>query len=225
MSSGYFVTGTDTGVGKTMMTCALLHEFARRGRRVVGMKPVAAGAVRDAGVLRSDDVTMLRAASNVDAPPRLVNPYSFEPPIAPHVAAERAGVAIDIAHIARAYGELAAAADVVMVEGVGGFCVPLSRGSDTADLAHELGLPVILVVGLRLGCLSHALLTARAIREARLKLAGWIANRIDPAMAAADDSVRALVERLAAPLLGDIGHAAHPEPREFGALLDLSRLG
>jgi len=225
VSSGFFITGTDTGVGKTMMTCALLHAFARRGRRVVGMKPVASGAARDAGVLMSGDVMMLRFASNVDAPLHLVNPYCFEPPIAPHVAAERAGVTMDLAQIKRAYGELAAAADLVMVEGVGGFCVPLGRGSDTSDLARELELPVILVVGVRLGCLNHALLTARAIREARLELAGWIANRIDPAMVAAEESVRALVERLAAPLLGDIGHAAHPEPREFAALLDLSRLG
>ena len=225
MSSGFFITGTDTGVGKTVMTCALLHEFTRRGRRAVGMKPVAAGAVRDAGVLRSDDVTMLRAASNVDAPLHLVNPYCFEPPIAPHVAAERAGVTIDIAHIARAYGELAAAADVVIVEGVGGFCVPLGRGSDTSELACELGLPVILVVGVRLGCLSHALLTARAIREAGLQFAGWIANRIDPAMAAADENVDALTERLAAPRLGDIRFAEKPEPLEVAALLDVASLG
>ena len=225
MSSGFFITGTDTGVGKTVMTCALLHEFTRRGRRAVGMKPVAAGAVRDAGVLRSDDVTMLRAASNVDAPLHLVNPYCFEPPIAPHVAAERAGVTIDIAHIARAYGELAAAADVVIVEGVGGFCVPLGRGSDTSELARELGLPVILVVGVRLGCLSHALLTARAIREAGLQFAGWIANRIDPAMAAADENVDALTERLAAPRLGDIRFAEKPEPLEVAALLDVASLG
>jgi dethiobiotin synthetase len=225
VSSGFFITGTDTGVGKTVMTCALLHEFTRRGRRAVGMKPVAAGAVRDAGVLRSDDVTMLRAASNVDAPLHLVNPYCFEPPIAPHVAAERAGVTIDIAHIARAYGELAAAADVVIVEGVGGFCVPLGRGSDTSELARELGLPVILVVGVRLGCLSHALLTARAIREAGLQFAGWIANRIDPAMAAADENVDALTERLAAPRLGDIRFAEKPEPLEVAALLDVASLG
>ena len=208
-----------------MMTCALLHAFARRGLRVVGMKPVAAGAVCDAGVLRSDDVTMLRAASNVDAPLHLVNPYCFEPPIAPHVAAERAGITLDLAQIKRAYGELAAVADLVMVEGVGGFCVPLGRGSDTSDLARVLGLPVILVVGVRLGCLSHALLTARAIRQAGLEFAGWVANRIDPAMAAADENVSALTERLAAPRLGDIRFAGKPEPLEVAALLDMASLG
>ena len=225
MSSGFFITGTDTGVGKTMMTCALLHAFARRGLRVVGMKPVAAGAVRDAGVLISDDVMMLRTASNVDAPLHLVNPYCFEPPIAPHVAAERAGITLDLAQIKRAYGELAAVADLVMVEGVGGFCVPLGRGSDTSDLARVLGLPVILVVGVRLGCLSHALLTARAIRQAGLEFAGWVANRIDPAMAAADENVSALTERLAAPRLGDIRFAGKPEPLEVAALLDMASLG
>jgi len=208
-----------------VMTCALLHEFTRRGRRAVGMKPVAAGAVCDAGVLRSDDVTMLRAASNVDAPLHLVNPYCFEPPIAPHVAAERAGITLDLAQIKRAYGELAAVADLVMVEGVGGFCVPLGRGSDTSDLARVLGLPVILVVGVRLGCLSHALLTARAIRQAGLEFAGWVANRIDPAMAAADENVSALTERLAAPRLGDIRFAGKPEPLEVAALLDMASLG
>jgi dethiobiotin synthetase len=216
---GFFVTGTDTGVGKTLISCALLHGFAALGKSVIGMKPVAAGAVRNARGLINDDVALLRAASNVEAPLVLVNPYCFELPVAPHLAAEQAGAVIELELILEAYRKLSAAADIVIVEGAGGFCVPLNRGEDTADLAQRLGLPVILVVGLRLGCLNHALLTAHAIRAQGLTLAGWIANRIDPAMAAAERNVAALVERLPAPLLGDIGFTANPEPRRIAGLI------
>ena len=149
---GFFVTGTDTGVGKTLVCCALLYGFAALGKSVIGMKPVASGAVRSADGLVNGDVSLLRAASNVEAPPQLVNPYCFEPPIAPHLAAEQAGAAIDLATIVSAYRQLAAVADIVIVEGVGGFCVPLNHNEDSADLAQRLGLPVILVIGLRLGC-------------------------------------------------------------------------
>ena len=222
---GFFVTGTDTGVGKTLVCCALLYGFAALGKSVIGMKPVAAGAIRSADGLVNDDVALLRAASNVEAPPQLVNPYCFEPPIAPHLAAEQAGVAIDIATIANAYRQLAAVADIVIVEGVGGFCVPLNHNEDSADLAQRLGLPVILVIGLRLGCLNHALLTAQAIRAKGLQLVGWIANCIDPALAAADENVAALAERLAAPLLGKVKFAVAPDPQRIAALIALSRLG
>jgi len=218
---GFFVTGTDTGVGKTLICCALLHGFAALGKSVIGMKPVAAGAVRDARGLTNDDVALLRAASNVEAPLALVNPYCFEPPIAPHLAAEQAGAAIELELILDAYRNLSAAADIVIVEGVGGFCVPLNHSEDSADLAQRLGLPVILVVGLRLGCLNHALLTAHSIRAQGLTLAGWIANRIDPAMAAAERNVAALVERLPAPLLGDIEFTTNPEPRRIAGLIAL----
>ena len=218
---GFFVTGTDTGVGKTLIACALLHALARQGKRVIGMKPVAAGAVRSARGLINDDAALLRAASNVDAPLALVNPYCFEPPVAPHLAAEQADVVIDLATIVAAYRELAAIADIVIVEGVGGFRVPLNRSEDSADLAQRLGLPVILVVGLRLGCLNHALLTAHAIRAQGLTLAGWIANRLDPAMAAAECNVAALAERLSAPLLGVVEFTADPEPRRIAGLIAL----
>ena len=221
---GYFITGTDTGVGKTLIACALLHAYARQGKRVIGMKPVAAGATPGAEGWLNDDVAMLRAASNVKAPSQFVNPYCFEPPIAPHLAAEQAGVTIELARIGHAYAELAAMADIVVVEGAGGFCVPLNRGDDSADLAAYLDLPIILVVGVRLGCLNHALLTAQAIRARRLRLAGWVANRIDPAMRVADDNIMALAERLAAPLLGDIEFAAAPDPQRIASLLDMSKL-
>ena len=167
------------------------------------MKPVAAGAVHDAEGLLNEDVAELNAASTFVAPRALVNPYCFEPAIAPHIAAARAGVNIELARIVTAFDALALQADMVVVEGAGGFCIPLGDAFDSADLAERLDLPVILVVGLRLGCLNHALLTAQAIRARGLRLAGWIANRIDPAMEAVDENVFALADRLGAPLLAE----------------------
>ena len=189
------------------------------------MKPVAAGGERGAEGLINDDVRLLRAASNVNAALTLVNPYCFEPPIAPHIAATQAGAVIEIDRITQAYQPLAPLAEVVIVEGVGGYCVPLNDTQDTATLAQRLGLPVIMVVGLRLGCLNHALLTARSITADGLTLAGWVANRIDPAMVAADDNIRALSQRITAPLLGEIEFAATPDPRRIAASFDVSPLG
>lgn len=218
---GYFVTGTDTGVGKTVLACALLHAFATRGFRAVGMKPVACGAEPRAGDPVYDDVERLIAASNVVAPREHVNPYYFEPPIAPHIAARQAGVTIDLARIEKSFGILAGMADVVVVEGVGGFHVPLGPSADTAQLAARLAQPVVLVVGMRLGCLNHALLTAGAVRDCGLELAGWIANHVDPQMAAADDNVRALDERIGAPRLGRISFARDLDPGAISAALSL----
>jgi dethiobiotin synthetase len=221
---GFFVTGTDTGVGKTVISCALLHAFAQRGARAIGMKPVAAGAVESAGRLLNADVSLLRAASNVEAPLGLVNPYCFKAPIAPHIAAQQVGVDIDVTRIGQAFAQLAAMADVVIVEGVGGFCVPLNSSDDSADLVQSLGLPVILVVGMRLGCLNHALLTAHAIRARRIRLAGWIANHIDAAMDVVEDNIAALANRLDAPLLGEIEFTIALDPQRVAATLDLSQL-
>lgn len=224
-ATGFFVTGTDTGVGKTLVACALLHAFAARGLRVAGMKPVAAGAELVDGVLRNEDVERLLAAGSVEAPRRLVNPYCFAPPIAPHIAAERAGVTMELDRIGECHAGLTAAADVVIVEGVGGFRVPLAPGVDTAQLAARLALPVLMVVGMRLGCLNHALVTAEAIAARGLMLAGWIANHIDPDMTAADENVRALEALLAAPLVARIAYATPVDARAIGAQLDLARLG
>ncbi|MEK6593336.1 MAG: dethiobiotin synthase [Pseudomonadota bacterium] len=221
---GFFVTGTDTGVGKTLVTCALLRAFAARGKRVVGMKPVAAGAVQDEGGLRNQDVEQILAAGNIAAPRRLVNPYCFEAPIAPHIAASAAGVSIDLAVIQESYAELACKADIMIVEGAGGFCVPLSAREDMADLAQCLGLPVLLVVGMRLGCINHALLTAQAIRARGLRLAGWLANHIDPALEQADANVAALAQRLHAPLIARIAFARDPDPRRVAAAMDVDQL-
>jgi len=221
---GFFVTGSDTGVGKTLVACSLLRAFAARGLRSVGMKPVASGAVPSGNGLVHDDVERLIAAGNVTAPRERVNPYCFAPPIAPHIAAAEAGMKIDLDHIGRCFNALAGAADVVIVEGVGGFRVPLGPGADTAQLAARLALPVVLVVGVRLGCLNHALLTADAIAGRRLTLAGWVANHIDPRMAAADENVRALEALIAAPLLGRIAFTATPELAASAALFDTRKL-
>jgi len=218
------VTGTDTGVGKTLVACALLRALAMRGLRAVGMKPVAAGARPTAHGLTNEDVEALIAAGNVIAPREHVNPYCFQPAIAPHIAAAKAGVEIEPDRIRGGFDALRALADVVIVEGAGGFRVPLGRSADTAQLAALLALPVVLVVGMRLGCLNHALLTAEAVTARGLKLAGWIANHIDPQMDAADDNVRALEALLAAPLLARIAFAANPEPAAVAGRLDVAKL-
>lgn len=221
---GFFITGTDTGVGKTLVACALLHAFAQRGLRVTGMKPVAAGAQWEGGVWINDDVEQLLAAGNVNAPREAVNPYCFAPPIAPHIAASLENKLIDIKHLIDNYRRLSALADIVIVEGAGGFCVPLNEHETSADFARELAVPIILVVGMRLGCLNHALLTAEVIRARGLTLAGWVANHIDPAMVHADANVAALQARLAAPLIARFGFSALHDARTLAAEIDLGPL-
>lgn len=221
---GFFITGTDTGVGKTLFSAALLHALAGLGLRGVGMKPVAAGADMLGGVWVNEDVAMLTAASCVSAPADLVNPYLFREAIAPHLAADHKGVTIEIPRIAAALGGLAGLADVVVVEGVGGFRVPLGPGRDTADLAARLDLPLILVVGMRLGCLNHALLTAEAMAARKLKLVGWVANRIDSAMPAYDENLVTLTKCLDAPLLAEFPAMASPDPIRAARLISPQKL-
>jgi len=216
----YFVTGTDTGVGKTLVSCALLHAFAARGRRVVGMKPVAAGCDDD----MHEDVRQLRAASNMLAGLGQINPYSFMRPVAPHLAARFSGVRISLDRILEAYSELSSQADKVIVEGAGGFRVPLNDEQDSADMVQQMNIPIVLVVGMRLGCLNHALLTTEAIAARGLTLAGWVANVVDPEMAMLDENIAALKLRITAPLLGIVPHSAQPDARAVAALLDIDTL-
>jgi dethiobiotin synthetase len=211
----YFVTGTDTGVGKTLVSAALLHTLAQRHARVVGMKPVAAGLVRQGGQWVSEDVLALRAASTVAVPAELDNPVALPEPMSPHLAAERAGRRIGVAELHAAYTALALRADAVVVEGSGGWRVPLNGHETLADLARAIGAPVVLVVGLRLGCLNHALLSAEAIRADGLRLAGWVANRVDPGMASADANLAYLRQHLGTPLLADVAWAEVPDPRQI----------
>ena len=204
----YFVTGTDTGIGKTHVTCALLHATRRQGLTAAGMKPIAAGVEADG---RNDDVARLLAASSVQPPLDWVNPYLYDPFIAPHIAAREAGRPIDIGAICQAFARLRALAEVVWVEGVGGLRVPLDDRIEAAGLARVRSLPVVLVVGMRLGCLNHALLTAEAVARRGLTLAGWVANRIDPEMDRFTANLETLQARLNAPLLGVAPHGASPE--------------
>ncbi len=214
MTQAYFITGTDTGVGKTRATCALLHALRRQGLpRVVGMKPVDAGCDWQEdraghGEWLNEDVVALRVASSLSVPPVFDNPYALPDAVSPHIAAQRAGEVIDIAHIEASFHALRQHADAVVVEGAGGFMVPLHEGPmgentwvTSADLAQRLALPVILVVGLRLGCLNHALLTQEAILRRGLKLAGWVANQIDPDMPEQGANLATLRARLVAPML------------------------
>jgi dethiobiotin synthetase len=214
---GVFVTGTDTGVGKTWASVALLHALRARGLAATGMKPVASGCAMTPAGLRNEDAEALIAASDPAPAYADCNPFALAEPIAPHVAAALAGVSITLPPLQAAHSRLAARADRVVVEGAGGWMAPLAHELMQADLARALGLPVILVVGLRLGCINHALLSARAIRADGCTLAGWIANRIDPAMEQAEASLATLRERLGAPLLGVLGHggSAHDAARSL----------
>lgn len=224
MPSGFFITGTDTGVGKTLAACALLRAFTNAGKSTIGMKPVAAGCEPHGSRLHCDDVEYLRQAGSVQAPHELVCPYAFAPAIAPHLAAEQQGIDIALSRIVACYQQLCTLAEVVIVEGVGGFRVPLNARQDTADLSCQLNLPVILVVGIRLGCLNHALLSAQAITATGLPFAGWIANQIDPAMLMPSENIQALAERLPAPLLASIPYHSNPVPDQLSRRIDLTKL-
>ncbi len=212
MKAGFFVAGTDTGVGKTLVAVGLLRRFGALGLRAAGMKPIAAGCEG-----RNDDVEALLAAGMGGLDRSLVCPYLFKPPIAPHIAAAEAGMKIDLAVIEMAFRQLRNQADVLIVEGVGGFRVPLDERADAGAIPKRLGLPVILVVGLRLGCLNHALLTQEAIEAEGLELAGWVANRVDPAMARAKENIEALSQRLRAPLIAEVPFGA---PSDFPVALE-----
>jgi dethiobiotin synthetase len=220
--TGVFITGTDTDVGKTIVACALLRRHVEAGWRAVGMKPVAAGGGQD-----NADLAVLAESGNVDAPLSVRCPYALDDAIAPHLAARAAGVAIDLHLIRNCYEELMARADRVVVEGAGGALAPLGERIDMLDIARTLDLPVVMVVGVRLGCLNHTLLTALAIRARGLELVGWVANSIDPAMSFQEENVAALERRLSAPRLASIrwGHADAPEWSAIGAGLNFSRRG
>jgi len=204
----WFITGTDTGVGKTFVTCALLHALKSRNIKAVGMKPVASGTDENG---KNEDVELITVASSITVSRELINTYLFHPPIAPHIAAAKTSVFIEIPKIISAFNALCEIATVILVEGAGGLHVPLGPREDTADLIQQLGLPVIMVVGMRLGCINHALLTEKAIRAKDLPMAGWVANCIDPEMACFEENLEALEARINAPLLGVVPPRCTPE--------------
>ena len=206
MLKSYFIIGTDTNVGKTYVASALVKHFVRLGFQSLGMKPIASGCERNQrGELINDDVQALINASNVSAPLNLINPYRFEPAIAPHIAATQAGVFVDLHEITQAYAQLTTLAEAVVVEGAGGFFVPLNEAQTLADLAVQLNIPIILVVGMRLGCINHALLTVEAIQSRGLCLTGWVANQIDPNFEMFEENLASLKKRIVAPCLSVVG--------------------
>ena len=211
----FYVTGTDTGIGKTVVSVALLHALRARGLAAVGMKPVASGSELTPEGWRNDDALALQAASRPSHSYDLHNPYALAEPTAPELAARRAGVEVTMAPIRSAYAALSRGADICVVEGVGGWMAPLAAGLEQSTLARELRLPVVLVVGIRLGCLSHARLSERAIRADRRPMLGWIGNVVDPQFADAQDYKALLQRDLSSPCLGWVPFdtAASPEQR------------
>lgn len=219
MRSAVFVTGTDTGVGKTAIACALLRAAVALGHRAVGMKPVSSGIPPVAAV--NADVAALASAGNVDAPLELRNPYAFKPAVAPHLAAQALGMTIEIGRIRAAFDALSLHADRVVIEGAGGVLVPIGERGDMLDIAQALDIPVVLVVGMRLGCLNHALLSALAIRARGLQCAGWIANAVDPAYDALAANIAALEQRLPAPRLASCSWNEPARPQWTAAAVAL----
>lgn len=230
MTKGIFVTGTDTGVGKTVVAAGLVRLLAGQGRRVIGLKPVASGAERTPEGLRNPDALALAAEGTIRVPYALTNPYCFEPPIAPHLAAVEAGVEVPLGDLIRWYGQAAADAEVAIVEGAGGWRVPLHPDGFLSDLPESLGLGVIVVVGLRLGCLNHARLTLEAIEHTgRCPVLGWIGNRIDPGYERLDDNLETLARLLGGPPLAVLPPLGRPQAEfvatALGCSEPLQRLG
>lgn len=218
---GFFVTGTDTGVGKTVIALGLMQCFQDQGLVVAGMKPVASGCEAAAAGLRNADAVQLQQQASCRLDYGLVNPVALAAPIAPHLAAQQAGITISIDAIRQAFDELVTRVDCVVVEGIGGWRVPLNDRDTVAELAAALGLDVILVVGMRLGCLNHALLSAESIARSGLHLAGWVANCLPPVPEALDENINTLKTRLSVPLLGVVPGLEMPDVRAVAAALDL----
>jgi dethiobiotin synthetase len=216
-----FVTGTDTGIGKTTASCTLLHALRAHGLRAVGMKPLASGSEATPDGLRNEDALALLAASDPKPDYADLNPYALPLPLAPELAALDAGIEVALAPMLAAYARLSAQADAVVVEGVGGWAAPLATDLHQADLVRALDLPVILVVGLRLGCLNHAYLSVRAIQADGCRLAGWIGNGIDPGMDCIDENRGLLAARIPAPCLGWLPWQARPDPSALAQRLRL----
>jgi dethiobiotin synthetase len=196
-----FITGTDTEVGKTVIATAMIRSLVQAGHRIAGMKPIAAGADETPDGPQNSDAIALRTAANVPAPYETVNPYCLKLPASPHIAAAKEGITVKLAPIVQAFGKLTRSSDLVVVEGAGGWLAPINEFETMADIAAALDLPVILVVGLRLGCLNHALLTAQAIEARGLAFAGWIGNHLQPRFEYVDENLATLEARLPAPLL------------------------
>ncbi|MBH3339593.1 dethiobiotin synthase [Pseudomonas mendocina] len=225
MAQAYFVTGTDTEVGKTTIAAGLLHAARLHGLSTAAAKPVASGCVRTAQGLRNDDALALLAQCSLPLRYEEVNPLAFEPAIAPHLAAREVGVVLDVASLYQPVRDiLDKGADFSLVEGAGGWRVPLAGEQTLSDLAIALGLPVILVVGVRLGCINHAVLSAEAIARDGLQLAGWVANIVEPQTSRLEDNLATLAKRLSVPCLGHVPRLENAGADAVSAYLDLQRL-
>ena len=221
---GFFITGTDTSVGKTLIAGALLRVLRLSGQRAIGMKPIASGCEDTAAGLRNADALLLQQESSAPFPYELINPFAYRPAIAPHLAARDAARPIDLSQIVAAYRTLAGQADVLIVEGAGGWRAPITDTRDMSDIATTLELSVVLVVGLRLGCLNHALLTVDSIKAKGLRIAGWVANSIDPTFERLTDNVASLGALINAPCLGVVDYQNTPDVGRAGALLSIHHL-
>ncbi len=222
--TAFFVTGTDTELGNTAITAGLTHLAGSLGLRSAAVKPLAAGQDMVNNRWVNEDVLRLQAAVNIELTDAQVGPLQLRTPCAPHIAAKLEGITIEPAALLAAVQRTLGLCDIGFVEGVGGFRVPLTAGWDTADMATDLDLPVILVVGMRLGCINHALLTAEAIESRGLRMAGWVANAVDPSMAYVEDNLAALSARLNAPCWGQVPRLPDPNPAAVAAHLSLSAL-
>ena len=223
MAEGYFITGTDTECGKTEITLALMQKLQSTGYSVLGMKPVASGAVPTADGLRNDDARRILRQASIPLQYDLVNPFAFEPPIAPHVAAEQAGMDIRFGRILESLRELSNRADLVVVEGVGGWRVPLGNDGAVSDLARAMNLPVVLVVGMKLGCINHALLTAESILSGGFKMTGWVANVVHPEMLEQEANIATLKREITAPCLGVVPYMPQITVQAVADRLQLQR--
>jgi dethiobiotin synthetase len=218
----FFITGTDTDCGKTLVTQGFMHLCKLQGMTTAGMKPVASGGIAQTdGVLRNSDALMIQSCCSTSTPYQLINPYCFEPPVAPHLAADMSSTRIDLPIIQAAYSELAQQNEHMVVEGVGGWRVPLNDELDVAGLCQALRLPVVLVVGMKLGCINHALLTARSILSDDVPLLGWVANCVDPEMHLLEQNISTLQHLIPAPLLGTIPFLADISPTVIAKSLSL----
>ncbi len=206
MNKGYFITGTDTDVGKTWVSLGIIEALKQQGKKVGVMKPISAGCEQTENGLRNEDAVLLQQHSNIELDYDLINPYAVEPAIAPHIAAADQGIRIDIETLYQKLQTIEQQSDCVVVEGAGGWLVPLNDFQTMADLAKRFQLPVILVVGMRLGCINHALLSVEAIRATGLPLVGWIANQVSAEMNCLDENIATLQQMIDAPMLGQIPH-------------------
>jgi len=224
VNKGYFITGTDTNIGKTEFAVALMRAIQERGHIVNAMKPISAGCTPSKEGLLNDDVIRLQSQSSTEMETSIINPYAFEPAIAPHIAAQEVGIEVKISHIKSNFDRIVSNSDYVVVEGVGGWCVPINKFQTTVDILHQLHLPIIMVVGIKLGCINHAMITYQAIKAARLKCIAWVANIIDPNMQRAKQNYHAIHERLDCPCIATIPYMSTPKTEEIYRLIELDQI-